>query len=1019
MTRRLFHLTEGSETRFWAISLRGTRQRIESGRVGGSSRSQEKAFVSLESARTATEKLIAQKVKQGYVEVQEEAGAESVSGPPPELLEAVAGPAGVGEPAKACGASCIEFAAEDWLWATWRPRPEIAARPAEPGTPFDQKQCLRRLDRITHAQRSPAWDWFALDHAVKLGPSLAREEAHFWLSVLTLAGSLTPDALRARLVGETFSGQQAPSEVAALIAGIREPHYKRIDLLWRVLPVLLSPCDVAGLLLDEKVMGVSKDMHVHARSWLVAGGIIRLARRDIDQLSERVRPHVGVSGWPTSPEVIPPAAYFLAARLGLHEEMKTLVENWPHDRYVQTGSLSKQEPQLIVFGLGSARLVEYHMRRLRLPLQNAAHVRAWLAHTELTALDHVRDSILGESRGERALYGAEAMIKVLCRVKSPVAAPHLLALKRGDQGVPARAWLEEEVAHAVTGLVPVVGERGKLGEAAIEYLREAYRRGFASLIEAEVEKADLATADRVRRLVLTPDARVQKVFDDPSTPEWLREALKAAPAERGLSLPAWGEPQKLPPVVLGDSHLGPDQVRVFLGALKATPPGGSHPLIRAIRAHADSASLEALAWHLFDRWQETGALRTHQWVLNALAHLGGETSARRLGASLRAWEVGEDRAKRRFAREAGLDCLVAIGNDASLVQLSIIAQDTRLKKLQERARWLLNDLARVLNLTPEQLEDRTVPTLGLDERGSRTFDFGPRRFQVVLSTDLKPLVRDEDGLPRNDLPRPGSKDDPARAAEAVEGWKNLKKQLREVLKVQSRRLEQAMVNRRRWPPGEFETLLARHALMTNLAQRLLFAAHDEKGEVVGCFRVTEERDYAGRDDNPYSLAGVAQVSLIHPILMSGEERTVWGELFADYEIAQPFPQLGRRTGSLEPSEAGDSELKRFLGRQVPGVYMIGILEAAGWERDASWHGCSMHQRKFPAAGVTASINYQPGIVFGGNLRDAEVQTITHCYILPDQRDGDESETSRQLGRLDPVVLSEVLADLTALAARGT
>ena len=77
---------------------------------------------------------------------------------------------------------------------------------------------------------------------------------------------------------------------------------------------------------------------------------------------------------------------------------------------------------------------------------------------------------------------------------------------------------------------------------------------------------------------------------------------------------------------------------------------------------------------------------------------------------------------------------------------------------------------------------------------------------------MKPMVRDEAGKLKDDLPKPGAKDDPALAGAAVDEWKRLKKQIREVVKVQAERLEQAMVTGRRWKPDDFESLLVRHPL---------------------------------------------------------------------------------------------------------------------------------------------------------------------------------------------------------------
>ena len=145
---------------------------------------------------------------------------------------------------------------------------------------------------------------------------------------------------------------------------------------------------------------------------------------------------------------------------------------------------------------------------------------------------------------------------------------------------------------------------------------------------------------------------------------------------------------------------------------------------------------------------------------------------------VRAWP-GESQHQRAVF---GLECLRAIGTDAALMQLNGIAQKLPFKGLKAKATELMEPIAKDRGLSRAELDDRIVPDCDLDERGGRIFDFGPRQFRFALGSDLKPMVRDEAGKLRDDLPKPGAKDDAARAAVAVEDWKRLKKQVREVAK---------------------------------------------------------------------------------------------------------------------------------------------------------------------------------------------------------------------------------------------
>jgi hypothetical protein len=345
--------------------------------------------------------------------------------------------------------------------------------------------------------------------------------------------------------------------------------------------------------------------------------------------------------------------------------------------------------------------------------------------------------------------------------------------------------------------------------------------------------------------------------------------------------------------------------------------------------------------------------------------------------------------------------------------------------IKARAREMMDAIAADRGMSRAELEDRIVPDLELDERGGRTFDFGPRQFRVVLAADLTPIIRDADGKTRPDLPKPGAKDDAAKAEAAVAGWKLLKKQLREVLKLQGPRLEQAMVTMRRWPVGDFERLLVRHPLMTNLVRRLVWGGYDAAGKLARTFRVTEEKDYAGSDDRALSLKDVATVGIVHPLHLSEPDRTAWGQLMGEYELIAPFAQLGRPILQPSADEAKARDITRFANVRIPSGAVWGGAEKLGWTRGSSDdHGVIMEFVKpFPSAGVTAVFNIEPGIA-RGMLDMLGEQRILRGFFLnrlydPVSYPYHKDEQKRPLGKVDPVAVSEVLADLTALAAKGT
>jgi predicted DNA-binding WGR domain protein len=719
--------------------------------------------------------------------------------------------------------------------------------------------------------------------------------------------------------------------------------------------------------------------------------------------------------WPSDPYDPPPPVFHFAGAAGLHDELLAVVSSWPDDAYGRSDwDDFYHQPQMVVFGLGSAELVNRHMRRLRLRLKFPEYARAWLAHTELSELDYLRDTIAGVSDRQKA----EKLFAVLALARAPEAAPHVLSLRRNSKAArPASDWLDANAGITIAGLIPVAAGQGQLAAAAVEYLRGAKKRGHADFIAEQLKGAPSDVAARVRSAVLEHEEKVYELLDVQKAPKPLRDALASGTPAGSLR---WAAPAELPPLVVGGRRLDDNAVSLVLGSLRRTALGAPDPLLSAVREHVEPASRDAFSWRLFEGWLTEGAPSKEKWALLAVGHLGTDATALRLTPLVRAWP-GESQHARAVT---GLECLRAIGSDTALMQLNGIAQKLKFQGLKNKAREFMEAIAKDRGLSPAELEDRIVPDLDLDERGGRTFDFGPRQFRVVLGPDLSPLVRGDDGKAKADLPKPGAKDDAEKANAAVAEWKLLKKQLREVLKVQAPRLEQAMVTGRRWTAEQFETLLVRHPLMTNLARRLVWGGYDGKAKLASTFRVTQEGEYSDVEDRPFALKGLALVGIVHPLHLTEGQRAAWGEVLADYEIIAPFPQLGRPVLAPEPEEAKGTTITRLAKTNLPAFSVRGTLEKSGWTRgSAADHGVIQEYFKpFPGSGVTSLLELDPGIPLG--LPEwTEDQRVPRVFFLgriysPTDYPYHKEKDFLPLNKVDAVAVSEVLADLALLATKA-
>ena len=1019
--RREFELRDGKSEKFWAIRLDGAAHTVEFGRIGTAGQTQTKEFDSEDAAKKSCEKLIAEKTKKGYVEVTATGAVPAASAQ--ETAKKTPDKAAVKtEPLPAAWVATVftevthdlGLSPKDWYWATWRKlEPLQLADPA----PFDLDDCVARMGKIRTSHYG--WEWAWSDAGIP--DSMAPEEAYFWFTAITsrterdvrprqlakdvfnirVQTSLTVEQARKRL---EKAGRFVAPEVVTCLAHLLPFH--------ELLELILGPFDVKSQYTSHPTMESDA-----LRTKLITGFRERvpyLSDSQRRQVRDRVRGKVAPANDSTDDYAAAPVEFYLGAAVGL-EELEAVVSPWPDDTFTkQDWSDHYRRPQLLIFGLSDAKSVEHHVRRLKLRLKSPDFIRAWLTHTEVSALDVLCDTIAAESNKDEAAK----LMEVVLQVRAPEAAAAMLKLKLDSKASKqAREWLDLYVGNGITGAVAAAAGAGKVAEAAVEYLRDKKLQGHAARIEAAVQAAPAEAAEKVRREVLEREEKVYEPLTDANTPDWLAQAIQEARSLKAAKLPEWAHPATAPAVLVDGHRLNDEQMMLVSRALKHGDLARPHPLLASLREKADRGSLAALAWHLFQRWLEDGGPSKEKWAMLSLGFFGDDQAALKLTPMIRAWP-GESQHPRAVT---GLECLRSIGSDTALMQLNGIAQKVPFKGIKQKAMEFMEAIAKDKGMSRSELEDRIVPDCDLDERGSREFDFGPRKFRFVLGPEMKPMVADEAGKLRGDLPKPSGKDDKAKAEAAVADWKLLKKQIREVSKIQALRLEQAMVTGRTWKREDFETLLVRHPLMTNLVRLLIWGGLDAEGRLATTFRVTEEQEYADMNDEPVRLDEIAAVRIVHPLQLDDRQKSRWGEVLGDYEIIPPFSQLGRETYALEKGEEDRTEITRFAAVELPAVSLVGTLDRFGWTRGVPQDAGIFyeHSKPFFSASVTAIVQY-PGVPIG-YMEGWEDQKIERCFFIPGVYKAniypDHKRTVR-LGEVDPVVISEVLRDLTVVASKG-
>lgn len=568
-----------------------------------------------------------------------------------------------------------------------------------------------------------------------------------------------------------------------------------------------------------------------------------------------------------------------------------------------------------------------------------------------------------------------------------------------------RAWLLKYPEHAACGLVaPALGKAGEARDCAGAALRLLQAQGHEALL--------LDVAGRYGR---------------PEVVDALRAVLAESPLDRfptkRAKLPEFWQPRSWRRPTLKNGKALPNEVLDHLGQMMTFPTNEEiYGGIAVVKEACEPASLAEFGWDAFTAWLEAGGPSKEGWALTMLGQFGNDDTARKLTPFIRAWP-GEAAHARAVT---GLDVLAAIGSDVALMLLNGIAQKVKFKGLQDKAREKIDTIAEARGLSTEELEDRLAPDLGLDAQGTMRLDFGPRAFKVGFDETLKPYVRETtdgtDGARLPDLPKPKKTDDAELSKEAVERFKLLKKDARTIASQQLLRLEVAMCARRRWTPEVFRVFLVEHPLVRHIVQRLIWGVYEVEGEasyggaLKACFRVAEDGGFTTAEDDPFELPeGVnIRIGVPHALELPAADAAAFGQVFADYELLQPFAQIGRDVYTLTGDELASLKLERWKDVKVPTGRVLGLANK-GWRRgQAQDGGCIWYFSKPLGTDRVIELSLDPGIIVG-MVDEYPEQTLGQVQVGKPSGWGDMRD-AETLNKLDPISASELIRDMEGLRA---
>jgi hypothetical protein len=884
----------------------------------------------------------------------------------------------------------VDWEPVNWFSATWRNCSPLERKPA------------REFDTAAAKANFAAFvvDW----GKAPVDLQLSSQEALFWFAS-SFGKGLGDCSKLAEMTALAQSGQGKISleNMNAVLKKSRFDYERAHGLVpMQVLHQLMTDEDLAALLCQRSTMPTVLTAYRKR--------VFPFLTAEKKQLVKKVvAEHIIHAKWDSDRNF----AYYMAACLGMHEVTEALVNSWKDSYGVQCDTRSRAL-QLIIFGLGSASAMVENFKRLNLTLVDAEQVACWVAHTIDSELDVVANSL-----SKTPVTDNLGMLKVISQIQTVPAAVFMFdRLHEQWSTQTASQWLSAHTYPTVEALIEISARPGKRADDALAYLRNLAKKEGYQLVNEVASKMSPSVVRRAREELLELGGSELPEFNDETTPDWL--ALATANETQNpikKKMPTWLELSDLPPIIIDGRKLDQNQLSTMIGALQRSTLETPPTFIAKLKSHGDEQNLDRFAWLLFDLWLREGGSSKDNWVLYTVAFLGSDVLATRLAQQIKVWP-GESNHKRAVL---GLECLRTMGSDNALMQINGIAEKAQFKGLKGKADECMAAIAEARSLSRERLGDRIIPSLGFARSGDRIFDFGPRNFIVTIGDDFKPVVVDQQGKVRIELPVPSPSDDQELAVQSAAEWKLLKKALRDLFSLQTVRLEHAMILGRRWFADEFCNFLLNHPLMPALLKQFVWTGFDMSGKLKNTFMMFSKSDLRTINGESVSISDFSEIALLHPLQLNDSEIEQWRAKFTELGISQSFPQLLRQVNTLNDNELQDVEILRIRNYRIPAVSVIGVLEKRGWQRGPVGEGglFSEHIKYFSGADITVVMQYQGIIV--GNPVGSEEQFIDYCAVLPGKVIGEterEFQKGLALGTVDRAVLSEILSDVELLRTKG-
>ncbi|HEY8894154.1 MAG TPA: DUF4132 domain-containing protein [Niastella sp.] len=501
--------------------------------------------------------------------------------------------------------------------------------------------------------------------------------------------------------------------------------------------------------------------------------------------------------------------------------------------------------------------------------------------------------------------------------------------------------------------------------------------------------------------------------------EMLAQLIKEAGNRGKLAKPMedWLAEDSLPALYYTNGkQLSHDEVRFLLYRMSRVKAMRSDVEARLIINKFDKEKAADFALHLIKLFIDKGTKAEHKYLLALSALLGNEMVADKIRINIDKW-IEDSRFK---MAEYGVGALALQGSNKALRWVELYSRKYRAKKANVGASALaaLEAAAEELNITVYELGDRIVPDFGFDGL-FKQFTIDGENYRAFIDSNFKIAFFNDDNKKLKAIPSNAD-------AELKDEFKAIAKEVRDVVKSQSSRLEHYLVVQRRWNKAQWEQFFLTNPVMFIYATKLLWGIY-ENNSLKQCFYCQEDTTLMDLDDNEMAIEDDAQIGIVHPLQLSEADLKKWQHKFFELSIEPVFSQLDRVFYVLAPEDKQVTIVRKYNEVKTESGAIRSTLDKYGWRKGQAMDGGTLDTFfKDDYAGEIMAVLNVEGVSVSGFDTDYDPKLgilyfrnrpIDKNQWLSEPKD-DNDPALIPLGNLPEVFYSEVIAAIKAIKLKG-